>query len=250
MCKLLPYEKYMEHCDFCDKETSFKVGTYYSAGEVVLLIKNGLELDQAKLNIALFTGISKDQLMKALAHEISIGPQTGWLLCPECARKAGRRIPKSAGNLPGGEKLNTLFYAGVGKMPVVLQSIALKVMTGETLKTSTPNDYKCDFCGKVLPRLKMTFLPASQLQRAVQNGFHPFGKRGIAINTFPPIAAIQSWQQTALQDTTDWGLCPECNSAFFSYAPSTKSHQMKCPYCGAQILKDAVRCSKCGHRFI
>ena len=213
----------MEHCDFCNEETSFKAGTYYSASEVVNLLQNGIELDVKMFIPAIAMGISKESLLNSLPHEISILPQTGWLFCPVCASKANKHIPKSAGNMPEGEQTGLVDRAGIGKMPVVILNMGQTVLMGGSLRTSAPVNHKCDFCSKVLPRTSMTFTPSNQIQAAVKTGFHPFGKSGIATGAVPSAARIQQWQQQALQDTTDWGLCPDCSSAFSRYALSPTS---------------------------
>jgi hypothetical protein len=207
-------------CDCCNNETSFTAGTYYTASEFVTLLREGLEPGQGMITLAMVSGIPKGTLMAALPNEISSNFSTGWLLCPSCAARACKILAKTAGNLPGGElgsttqqtALGSVSRAGLGKMAAIVGAMGVKVMTGCSLSTSTQG--KCDFCSAVMLREKMTFIPAGEMQHAVRSGFHPFGKAGIAIARSVPDEVVQKWRQKALSDNTNWGLCPNCSTAF------------------------------------
>ncbi len=225
-------------CDCCNKETSFKAGTYYTASEFVAMLRKGLEPGQGMVNFAMASGIARETLLAALPNEISSNFSTGWLLCPSCAARACKILVKQAGNLPGGERggktqqtaLESVSRAGQGKMAAVVAAMGVKVMTGGSLSTSTQG--KCDFCSAVAMREKMTFVPAGEMQHAVRNGFHPFGKAGIAIgqSAVVPAEVVQRWQQNALRDNTNWGLCPNCSTAFARYSPgAAPSQEVKSP---------------------
>jgi hypothetical protein len=214
-------------CDCCNNGTSFKAGTYYTASEFVTMLRKGLEPGQGMVNLGRASGISKETLLAALPNEISSNFSTGWLLCPSCAARACKILAKPAGNLPGGERggatqetaLESVSRAGQGKMAAVVGAMGVKVLTGGSLSTSAQG--KCDFCSAVTLREKMTMIPAGEMQHAVRNGFHPFGKSGIAIGqgAVAPVEVVQKWQQNALGDNTNWGLCANCSAAFARYTP-------------------------------
>jgi hypothetical protein len=222
-------------CDCCNNATSFKAGTYYTGSEFVTLLRKGLEPGQGMINVAMASGISKETLLAALPNEISSNFSTGWLLCPSCAAKARNILAKSAGNLPGGERggaspetaLESLSHAGQGKMAAVVGAMGVKVMTGGSLSTSTQG--KCDFCSAVTLREKLTIIPAGQIKQAVTKGFHPFGKAGVAMgqSSVVPAEVVQKWQQNALSDNSNWGLCSNCSAAFARYTTGPAASQVR-----------------------
>ena len=222
-------------CDCCNKETSFKAGTYYTVSEFVTMLRKGLEPGQGMVNLAMASGIPKETLLAALPNEISSNFSAGWLLCPSCAARACKILVKPAGNLPGGERggatqetaLESVSRAGHGKMAAVVGAMGVKVLTGGSLSTSPQG--KCDLCSAVTMREKMTLIPAGEMQNAVRNGFHPFGKAGIAIgqSAVVPGEVVQRWRQNALRDETNWGLCPNCSTAFARYTSEAPSRAAK-----------------------
>jgi hypothetical protein len=222
-------------CDCCNKETSFQSGTYYTVSEFVAMLRKGLEPGQGMLNLGMASGIPKETMLAALPNEISSSFSTGWLLCPSCAARACKILAKPVGNLPGGERggatqetaLERMSRAGQGKMAAVVGAMGVKVLTGGSLSTSAQG--KCDFCSAVTMREKMTMIPTGEMQHAVGNGFHPFGKSGIAIGqgALAPGEVVQKWQQNALRDNTNWGLCTNCSTAFGQYSRGARSETVK-----------------------
>jgi hypothetical protein len=214
----------MSNCDVCDEEAFFATGTYYTVNEFVDLIRNGFELPERNVRTAAAMGISKEMLLASLPPAITSTSATGWLLCPGCANRASKFLPRPVGNLPDGEKGQGVDHAGVGKMTPLISSMGVKVMMGQSLPTaSAPKVYKCDFCSRVMPHESVRFIPATRIHAAVGSGFHPFGKPGIVIGTVPPPANIEAWRSKALQDQTNWGLCPDCEGAFSNVSVSTAS---------------------------
>lgn len=93
----------MEHCDNCDKETSFRTGTYFTGKEFVHLLRKDFSPNPVMLTLAAASGISEDELLAALPEEIRSASSSGWLLCATCASGASRLVSQPPGNRPDGE---------------------------------------------------------------------------------------------------------------------------------------------------
>lgn len=84
-------------------------------------------------------------------------------------------------------------------------------------------NYICDLCSKQVPDSTISVRSAATMQRAIRLGFKPFKTPGIDMSAniahgvmfgLGVDAMAADWQQRALADQTNWGLCPECARAF------------------------------------
>ena len=229
-------------CDCCNDVTSFDAGTYYTTSEFVEMLRKGLEPGQAMLYLAEVSGIERDTLLTALPNEIRTAFSSSWLLCPSCAVRAGKfltrvpgRVAQHRRELPVREKtaMEELSPPGAGKLAVIVGALGVRVMTGGSLSISTEG--KCDFCSAVMARDEMQFIPAGEMQRAVRDGFHPFGKTRILKQSAVSDVMVQKWQEGALRDNTNWGLCQDCSGAFRQYAAPSPDDDA--PSADAQTVK-------------
>jgi hypothetical protein len=89
----------MAICDVCNEESSLEAGTCYTAEEFQELASRGFKPEGGAgravvLALAKMSGRSEDEAWKLTVDE---GSASGWFLCPTCAARASRIIPKPAG---------------------------------------------------------------------------------------------------------------------------------------------------------
>jgi hypothetical protein len=90
----------MAICDVCNEEASLEAGTCYTAEEFRRVVSKGFKPEGA-FWVALGAvmkdqGISERQRLENWKLQVREST-TGWFLCPGCAARAGRIIPKPAG---------------------------------------------------------------------------------------------------------------------------------------------------------
>jgi uncharacterized membrane protein YhaH (DUF805 family) len=85
----------MGTCDVCNATTSWEEGTAYTADEFRQMVRLGYE-PPSHLVSFLPNGLS------GWKNGLVANSTTGWLLCPSCARRAARYMPKPAGTGPAG----------------------------------------------------------------------------------------------------------------------------------------------------
>lgn len=88
-------------CDVCNETMSLESGTGYTADEFRKLVSEGFrpegETNAVMMTVAKGIGYSADVFTELWKLQVR-DSQTGWLLCPSCAAKARKIIPKRAGN--------------------------------------------------------------------------------------------------------------------------------------------------------
>jgi formylglycine-generating enzyme required for sulfatase activity len=91
----------MAICDVCNQTMSLESGTGYTAEEFRTLVSRGFRPEGgthvALMAVAKGFGYSEQMLTELWKLQVR-DSATGWLLCPSCAAKASKIIPKSAGN--------------------------------------------------------------------------------------------------------------------------------------------------------
>jgi lysophospholipase len=97
----------MGTCDVCNEETSFETGTTYTAEEFRKLVSKGFKPEDgagraAVLALAKATSLSEHQAYELVVKEAGTD---GWLLCPSCAARASKIMPKPARTGGGRDKL-------------------------------------------------------------------------------------------------------------------------------------------------
>jgi uncharacterized RDD family membrane protein YckC len=95
----------MSACDVCNKPTAWNEGTAYTAEEFRRLVALGFEPDPVVVKLGVLRGLTSQQAIAAWKQELVARSTTGWLLCPTCAARAARYLPKPVGAGPGGHKL-------------------------------------------------------------------------------------------------------------------------------------------------
>jgi len=96
-------------CDVCSRPTSWETGTGYTADEFRDMVGRGFEPDEALLHHASERGISPAVATRQWKDDVVARATTGWLLCPTCAARAARYLPKAAGAQPSDFVLNESF---------------------------------------------------------------------------------------------------------------------------------------------
>jgi hypothetical protein len=91
----------MGTCDVCNSSTSWEEGTAYTADEFRRIVRMGFE-PPSHLIMFLPNGLS------GWKNGLVANSTTGWLLCPSCARRAARYMPKPSGTGPGGHVMTEL----------------------------------------------------------------------------------------------------------------------------------------------
>jgi hypothetical protein len=88
----------MSNCDVCSGTTTWEEGTPYTADEFRTIVRLGFEppLSIVRLGTAAVQGWKTGLVASST---------TGWLLCPSCAQRAARYLPKIAGTGQAGHKL-------------------------------------------------------------------------------------------------------------------------------------------------
>jgi HEAT repeat protein len=85
----------------------------------------------------------------------------------------------------------------------------------------------CDLCNRNITQAEVRIVPLLVMQRAVRDGFNPFGTPSIDLTDMTELSnrimpgiqlsmdeQYQGWRAEVMQDSTDWRLCPDCASAF------------------------------------
>ncbi len=97
----------MATCDVCNATTSPEEGTVYSADEFRRLVAKGFTPDLATMSILPgLTGLSQQQWLAAWKQGLVAQSTTAWLLCPACAARAAKYMPKKAGTGLAGQKVS------------------------------------------------------------------------------------------------------------------------------------------------
>jgi uncharacterized membrane protein YhaH (DUF805 family) len=89
----------MVACDVCSASTSWETGTAYTADEFRRLVHLGFEPPQQVIALG-------SAAVNGWKNGLVANSDTGWLLCPDCARRAARYMPKSSGSGPAGHVLH------------------------------------------------------------------------------------------------------------------------------------------------
>ncbi len=87
----------MGTCDVCNATTSWEQGTTYTATEFRQLVSKGFEPDESTIRMMTIYGISRQQAIAQWKLGLVAQSATDWLLCPSCASRAARYMPKKAG---------------------------------------------------------------------------------------------------------------------------------------------------------
>ena len=97
-------------CDVCERPTSWEQGTGYAAEEFRDLVARGFDPDEGwVLRHAAALRISPTVATRQWKDDLVPRSTSGWLLCPACAARAARYLPKAAGAPPGDFVLTELF---------------------------------------------------------------------------------------------------------------------------------------------
>ena len=88
----------MANCDTCAAETTWEIGTAYTPDEFRELVNRGyIAEDTIKQFPASF---SREHAIAQWKQGLVAQSQTPWLLCPRCAKEAGKYMTKEAGTGP------------------------------------------------------------------------------------------------------------------------------------------------------
>ena len=108
----------MATCDTCNAETTWEVGTAYTADEFRRLVSMGYVSDGPAIKMYSMI-MSREEAIAMWKNGLVAQSSTPWLLCPSCAKKAGRCLPRTAGTGPGTARLTERmsFLAGDARHP-------------------------------------------------------------------------------------------------------------------------------------
>ncbi len=95
----------MQMCDMCSSPTTWEEGTGYTAAEFRKMVSQGLGPHESTISLSEAMGIPRDRAVYQWKNGLVAQSATGWLLCPSCAERAGRYLPKRAGAGPAGHVL-------------------------------------------------------------------------------------------------------------------------------------------------
>ena len=95
----------MGTCDVCGGMTSYEEGTVYMADEFREIVSKGLGPDESFIKQMNLYGLTSQQAVDQWKNDLVRKSTTDWLLCPSCAEKAARYMPRPAGTGPRSEKL-------------------------------------------------------------------------------------------------------------------------------------------------
>ena len=91
----------MASCDTCNADTSWDVGTAYTADEFRELVRRGYVPDGPAIQMmTMMMSISREEAIAQWKSGLVAQSMTPWLLCPACAGKAAKFMPKTAGTGP------------------------------------------------------------------------------------------------------------------------------------------------------
>src|SRR3990170_1146881 len=95
----------MTNCDVCNSPTTWESGTAYTPDEFRQLVAKGFGPSDEMVSRMTLFGISREQAIAQWKRGLVAQSTTGWLLCPTCAARAARYLPKPVGAEPAGHKL-------------------------------------------------------------------------------------------------------------------------------------------------
>lgn len=95
----------MGTCDVCGGMASYKDGTVYTAGEFRKMVAKGLGPDESFIKRMNLYGLTNQQAVNQWRKDLVTKSTTDWLLCPSCAAKAAKYMPRPAGTGPRSGKL-------------------------------------------------------------------------------------------------------------------------------------------------
>jgi len=95
----------MPACDMCCSPTTWETGTGYTAAEFRKMVSQGLGPHETTLALSEAMGMPRHQAISQWKDGLVAQSTTGWLLCPSCAARAARYMPKAAGTGPAGHVL-------------------------------------------------------------------------------------------------------------------------------------------------
>ena len=98
-------------CDVCSSPTSWEEGTGYTAGEFRKMVAKGFGPDEKMITMQEAFGATRQQAISQWKNGLVAQSTTGWLLCPSCAQRASRYMPKKAGGGPDGHVLTETISA-------------------------------------------------------------------------------------------------------------------------------------------
>lgn len=88
----------MGNCDVCNGYTTWETGTAYTADEFRTIVRMGFEPPPSIKMLG-------PAAVQGWKTGLVANSTTGWLLCPSCAQRAARYLPKAAGSGPAGHVL-------------------------------------------------------------------------------------------------------------------------------------------------
>jgi hypothetical protein len=96
-------------CDVCGGISSYEEGTVYTADEFRKVVAKGLGPDESFIKQMNLHGLTNQQAVSQWKNDLVRRSTTDWMLCPACAQKAGKYMPRPAGTGPRSEKLTEEF---------------------------------------------------------------------------------------------------------------------------------------------
>lgn len=101
----------MPICDMCSSPTTWETGTGYTAAEFRRMVSQGLGPHESTLDLSEAMGMPRSEAISQWKNGLVAQSTTGWLLCPSCAARAARYMPKQAGTGPAGHVLTETISA-------------------------------------------------------------------------------------------------------------------------------------------
>ena len=80
-------------CDVCNAATERQAGTLYTAEDFRRMVGLGFQPDESTLSVMTAFGISPADAVSQWKKQVAASG-TDWLLCPACAERAGKYLPK------------------------------------------------------------------------------------------------------------------------------------------------------------
>ncbi len=201
----------MGTCDVCNSSTTWEEGTAYTADEFRQIVRMGFEPPSPLIRF-LPNGLS------GWKNGLVANSTTGWLLCPSCAQRAARYMPKPSGTGPAGHVMTEfmsrdrmLGLSGDLTPEAKLQNEMMNILLGGTSSGPKPAGPK----------------PAAAKPKAESKPTPP-----------PPPVSLEPILVT--EKTKD---CPTCGKKL-------KAAAKTCPACGAKFdVYTQAYCTHC-HKII
>jgi uncharacterized membrane protein YhaH (DUF805 family) len=225
----------MGTCDVCNATTSWEDGTAYTADEFRQIVRIGFE-PPSHLVSFLPNGLS------GWKNGLVANSTTGWLLCPSCARRAARYMPKPAGTGPAGH--------------VMTEFMSRDRMFGLSKDVTPEEMLKNEMMDILMGSASSSTKPANPTPATPKPGAAE-PKEEPQPAAPPPPASIELVLITEkIKDCPTCGnaleaaaeACPTCGAKFEIYTTAycTHCHKLihitadgKCPDCGGSALLDS-----------